>query len=270
MTLSTSLPRLGRHSPRLAEVRRICLGEHPELTAVDGAKLIAELTSAGVVTEVLLLTEEALQTLAKGCATLPEKVFLVEKGALERVAPTQHPQGMLAVVKVPRHDVPARGTVLFLDRIQDPGNVGAVIRSARAFGATAVVCSEGSADPFSPRAIRASAGHALLLPVARHASFPDLAERFLLSGGEVVATVGHGGTPLRAWRPRPPVLLVMGNEGQGLAPEIMDTCSTRVSIPLLEGVESLNVAVAAGVILASVEGLAVAPILESKVRRRAR
>ena len=270
MRRDEALPTLGRHSPRLAEVRRICLGEREGLTVVDGTKLISDLAAAGVSFELLLVTPQTYPALARRLAGHADKVFLVEADALERVAPTQHSQGALGVVKVPRRDLQASGVVVYLDRIQDPGNVGAVIRCAAAFDVAGVACSDQSADPFSPRAIRASAGHALLLPVARHVPFLPLAEQFQLAGGDVVATLGSGGTPLPAWQGRPPLLLALGNEGQGLTPEILAASSSQVSIPLRGGVESLNVAVTAGIMLASLAGLAGAPILRLKTKRRAR
>ncbi len=270
MIHDSPLPRLGTHSPRLAEVRRICLGERGDLTVVDGVKLIGEAARAGIAFELLLVVPGMVSSLRHIEAPRSTKVFVVDEDAMRRIAPTQHSQGVLAVVGVPRRDLPVDGVVVYLDRIQDPGNVGAVIRCATAFSAAAVACSPGCADPFSPRAIRASAGHALRLPVARGVEFLVLAERFRAAGGDVVATVGQGGTPLAAWQGSPPLLLALGNEGQGLADEVVEGSSSRLTIPLASGVESLNVAVTAGVILASLAGLAGAPILRLKARRRAR
>jgi RNA methyltransferase, TrmH family len=150
--------------------------------------------------------------------------------------------------------------VLYLDRLQDPGNLGGVIRSAAALGASGIACSPGCADPFSPRAIRASAAQSLLLPVATEVAFRPLAAAFRKRGGEVAATAGTGGKPIAAWRPRLPLLLALGNEGAGLAEEILDGSDTRLTIPLSRNVESLNVAVAAGIILAAA-GLVGSPIL---------
>jgi TrmH family RNA methyltransferase len=249
------LARPGRHSAVLARLRRIARGAEEGVTVVDGARLVLDLLDRGVAVEALFTTADHLEALAaRGWLDGDDRqrrVNLVDDDTLARVAPTTTPQGLLAVVRVPRHRLEPAGTVVYLDRVQDPGNVGAVIRSAAAFGASGVACSPGCASPFSWRSLRASAGHALLLPVQADAEFAPLADAFKAAGGESAAASGHGGTPLGRWRPRRPLLLVVGNEGQGVAPEIVARCDSTVTIPLAAGVESLNVTVAASVILAS-------------------
>jgi len=211
-----------------------------------------------VAVEALFTTPEHLEALAaRGWLDAGERqrrVFLVDDATLARVAPTTTPQGLLAIVRVPHHRLEPTGVAVYLDRVQDPGNVGAVIRSAAAFGASGVACSPGCASPFSWRSLRASAGHALLLPVQAEAEFAPLADAFAAAGGELAAASGRGGTPLGRFLPRRPLLLVIGNEGQGVAPEIAARCDATVTIPLAGNVESLNVTVAASVILASLAG----------------
>jgi len=252
------LARPGRHSPVLARLRRIARGAEPDVTAVDGARLVLDLLDHGVPVEALFTTPEHLEALAgRGWLDAGERqrrVYLVEDDTLAKVAPTTTPQGLLAVVRVPQHRLEPAGVAVYLDRVQDPGNVGAVIRSAAAFGASGVGCSPGCASPFSWRSLRASAGHALLLPVQAEAEFGPLADAFAAAGGEVAAASGRGGTPLAHWRPRRPLLLVVGNEGQGIASEIVARCDSTVTIPASPTVESLNVTVAASVILASLDG----------------
>jgi TrmH family RNA methyltransferase len=254
---TAALARPGRHGPVLARLRRIARGDEPGLTAVDGAKLVLDLLDRGVEAEALFVTEEHLGALADRAwlaGARRARVHLVDDAILARVAPTTSPQGLVAVVRIPRHRLAPAGVAVYLDRVQDPGNVGAVIRSAAAFGATGVATSPGCASPFSWRSLRASAGHALLLPVEAEAAFAPLADRFRAGGGEAVAASERGGTPLARLRPRRPLLLVVGNEGQGIAPEILSGCDRTVTIPIAAAVESLNVTVAASVILASLAG----------------
>jgi RNA methyltransferase, TrmH family len=259
---------LGRGNPRLAEVRAVARGEDPLRTILDGEKLVRDAVAAGLPLDLAVVRTDRAEgledLLGQLSAATRGAVFLVSQASLEQVAPTRQPQGVLAVVRIPRRALPMDGTVVYLDRVQDPGNVGAVIRSAAALGAGGVACSPGCADPFSPRAVRGSALQSLLLPVARDADFGELARAFAAAGGEAVATVGAGGTPLPHWRPASPLLLALGNEGQGLAPEILSTCSVAVTVALSRGVESLNVAVTAGVLLAFLAWLASSPILKSK------
>lgn len=268
---SLAPPLLGRHNSRVARLRRLIRREEPDLTVVDGLKLVADVAGSGVPIVELFSIESHLTRLHShpGLRSVLEggRAFLLDPETMAHIAPTRQTQGLLAVVAVPAGRLTPSGVALYLDRVQDPGNVGGVVRCAAAFGASGVACAPGSADPFSPRAVRASAGHALLLPVQVEAEFGPLADAFRRAGGEIVGTVSGGGTLLREWRPRLPVLLVLGNEGQGLAEEVAAGCTRQLTVPLASGVESLNVAVTAGVILAAASGVAGSPILERQSQK---
>lgn len=261
-----AVPVLGRHNPRLAEVRDIIRHGRPGAAVVDGPKLVIDVTRAGMRPDIVLLTSAQMHLLAD-CPPLASLaaaglVFVVHDDVMERLAPSRHPQGVLAVFPVKPRTIPLDGAVVYLDHIQDPANVGAIVRCAAAFGAAAVACSAGCADPFSPRAIRAAAGQTLLFPVAKDADFASCAAAIRARRGQLAALLGSGGTPLGWWRASLPLLLVLGNEGSGLDPSIVASCDTTLTIPLRGGVESLNVAVAAGIALAALAGLAPSPILE--------
>lgn len=266
------MPPLGKHNPRLARLRRLVRREDPSLTVVDGSKLVLELADAGVCIDELFVTPEQRTVVGRHprLRTLLDsgRCHVVTADALDSVAPTRQPQGILAVVRVPTWTIEPRGIVLYLDGVQDPGNVGALVRCAAALGASGVACSPGCADPFAPRAVRGAAGQSLLLPVATGLEIGPLATAFLAAGGSVAATVGKGGQHLAGWRPRLPLLLAVGNEGHGLREEVVAASSECVSIPLDREVESLNVAVTAGILLAALGGVAPAPILERGDRKR--
>ncbi len=262
---------LGRHNPRVARLRRIIGRQEPELTAVDGLKLTLDLAAAGVPIVELFSVAAHLDAL-RAHPALEEvfrdgRVHLLDPATAAQIAPTRQTQGVLAVVAVPAARLAPAGVVLYLDRVQDPGNVGGVIRCAAAFGASGVACSTGCADAFSPRAVRASAGQALVFPVQVEAGFAALVEAVRRAGGEVTATASRVGVALSRWRPHTPLLLALGNEGQGVSPEVASLCTGQVSVPLRDGVESLNVAATAAVILASLAGVAGSPILESQYRK---
>ncbi len=261
-------PPLGRHNPRVQRLRRLAQRQEADLTVVDGLKLAADLAGAGVpVVELFVVAERLAEVLGvPALATVCDegRAHLLDAATAESVAPTRQTQGVLAVVPVPLARLRPEGVVVFLDRVQDPGNVGGVIRCAAAFGAAGVACSAECADPFSPRSVRASAGHALLIPVQAGAAFTPLADAVRRAGGEVAGTAGAGGIAPARWRPRRPLLLALGNEGQGLPEEVLAACGRRVTVPLESGVESLNVAVTAGVLLACLAGVAGPPILESR------
>ncbi len=261
----SAIPTLGRRSPRLAELRRIARGLDRRRTLIDGLKLVVDAVVAGVPVEAVFTTRAHLAplaaALAKGTTTTP-RLFLLDEGTAARLAPTQHTQGVLAVVARPSVQLRPSGVVAYLDRLQDPGNVGGAIRSAAALGATGVACSPLCADPFSPRSLRASAGQALRFPVQADVSFDELATQFEAAGGQVVGTSSAGGVPLPTFRPRLPALVAFGNEGSGLAPAVAQRCTVLVTIPLAQGVESLNVSVAVALVLAHLGRLVPSPILE--------
>jgi RNA methyltransferase, TrmH family len=138
--------------------------------------------------------------------------------------------------------------------VQDPGNIGTIVRSAEAFGATGVVTTRGSADPWSPKALRASAGSGLRFPVLRGIAVPVLLAQLRVAGVRIVAASSHALAAAVAAADaeadlREPVAIFIGNEGAGLPPEIEHAADARISIPMSARVESLNAGVAASVVL---------------------
>ena len=214
-------PTLGRHSARLARLRHLVRERAPGLAVVDGPKLVCELLSRGVEVVELYATGAALATMY---ASMGERalaggieVFEVEPTVLERVAPTRHTQGAIAVVRHRPRALDLVAPILFLDRVQDPANVGAAIRCAGAFGGGGVACSPGCGDPYSPKAVRASAGLSLTFPVAVDVDLAGLAGEVRAAGGAVVGATASGGLEPRLWRPRLPLVLALGSEGGGLS-----------------------------------------------------
>ena len=161
----------------------------------------------------------------------------IDSDLLARVSTLPHPARAIGVYR--RDDLPTgvRETCLALWRLVDPGNVGALLRTADAFGA-GIALSDGCADPLSPKALRASAGAIFRVPLVPWAGRP----------GRCVALVAHGGTPLADVDLAPPLTLLLGAERQGLPDELATDCD-KATIPLPGAAESLNVA-AAGAIAA--------------------
>jgi tRNA G18 (ribose-2'-O)-methylase SpoU len=138
---------------------------------------------------------------------------------------------------------------LFLDDVQDPANVGAILRCAEAFGVMAAILTPGCAWPFSPRALRASAGSALRVPIAARVPAADVVAWARLTGAALAGAEAHGGaSPESAARIRP-LVLVVGSEGHGISQEVEAALDRRLTLPLGGRVESLNAAVAAGLLL---------------------
>ena len=166
-------------------------------------------------------------------------------------ATTGHPDGVLATLSPPQPD-PARrpGFVLALDGLQDPGNLGTLLRTALAAGVEEVWLAEG-ADPYAPKVLRASSGAALALPLRRLSrdELLTLLQGPSAAGLQRVATLVSGGTPYWELDWIRPTVLLLGNEGAGLDPQLAALADARVTIPHSPAVESLNVAVAAAPLL---------------------
>jgi len=245
------LPRLGRHGTRLKELRQRVRSRRPGEVVADGRRLVADLARWGVpLHELYLAASLAGQGEMVQLAAAAGECWAVDDAVLADIAPTRHPQGVLAIAAEPcLAPWPRRqGIGLYLDRVQEPGNVGAMVRSAAALGAGGVLLSPGCADPFHPAAVRASAGAVLRLPIEREVDLAGVAEELRARGGEVWAAAA-GGVPVERWRPVPPVLLLLGAEGQGLGEEAIACADGSVTVPIERGVDSLNVGVAAAVLL---------------------
>lgn len=247
---SGRLERLGRHSERLKRLRRRLSERVRGEVIVDGSKLLDDLVGWGVPIRELYLDEQTVGAdRAEVWLSAAERSFVVERRLLESLAPTRHPQGVLAVAAEP--DLPRwsgqGGCAVYLDRIQDPGNVGAVVRAAAGLGIAAVLLSPGCADPHGSAAVRGSAAAVFRVSVETAVEPSEAIQRVRGHGGEVWAT-GADGLAVERWCPRRPVLVLLGSEGAGLGPALVDLADGVVSVPLERGVESLNVAVAAGII----------------------
>lgn len=176
----------------------------------------------------------------------------IEDRALAELADTEHPQGVVAVVEPPRWSsdalAPRAGeVVVVLDGVQDPGNVGAIARAALGLGAAGMIALKGTAELTNPKVMRGAMGALFRLPAvtATDQEFLEWAARV---GAAIWVTDSTGERP-GGPRPPAPVALVLGNEGAGVRPELERVAVRRVAIPLHAGVESLNVAVAAGILL---------------------
>jgi TrmH family RNA methyltransferase len=251
MADQNDIERLGRHGRRLKDLRRRVRDRREGEVIVDGRRLVSDLVRWGVpIRELYLIPEIAGEFEAVGWRQSAEEVFELEASVLADIAPTRHPQGVLAIAEEPRwSEWPAEGGVaLWLDRIRDPGNVGAIIRSAAGLGAQAVLLSPDCADPFGASAVRGAAASVFRIPVGRDVGLAGVMVRVRDAGGEVWATDSLG-QKIDGWRPSRPCLLLIGAEGVGLDPDLVELADGTVAIPMSRGIESLNVAVATGILL---------------------
>ena len=226
------------------------------LFLAEGVRVTEDALAAGTVLR-LALVSPSLGDTPRGTALLDRlsrstTVRTVSDAELARLAATDTPQGVLILAATPvwtldRIEIPAHATVLLLDGVQDPGNFGTLARAADAFGVVAVLALPGTVDPWNPKAVRAAAGSTFRVPVvaATHAE----AAAWLRAHRFGVLAAEPAGTPLGGVVRSPRTALIVGNEGAGLRPETRALADELVSIPMPGRAESLNVAVAAGILL---------------------
>ncbi len=249
--MEPEIERLGRHGARVKDLRRRIKHRRGGEVIVEGRRLVDDLVRWGVpISELYLSPDVAAAPETSDLISAAGAAYELEASVLADLAPTRTSQGVLAVAEEPK---PSRwhardGVALWLDRLQDPGNLGAIVRAAAGLGAAAVLLSPDCTDPFGPGAVRGSAGAVFRIPIERGLTAEKVVARVREKGGEIWAT-GAGGRPVAGWDPIRPCLLLLGAEGAGLSPEASDLADGELTIPLSNGIESLNVAVATGILL---------------------
>ena len=227
-------------NPLLKEVRRLAAGGAPDedrLVLAEGPHLLDEALRSGIEIHAVILAESAGEVQGLGSA----RVVRVLDSLFNKLASTESPQGVLALVRLPEWTAGdlLRGTplVVVLDGVQDPGNAGAILRTAEAFGATGAVFLKGTVSPSNPKCLRASAGSVFRLPIVT-----EIPGGMALFAADPRANLSIADAGLAQ-----ACAIVIGGEGSGVRPEIAAR-ATGVKIPT-SNVESLNAAVAAGILL---------------------
>ncbi len=218
----------------------------------EGRKLCPELCR-GAALETLFCTEAALEKCPE-LAGLPGEHYLVEDHVADKLADVGTHQGVFGVFRTPVHtldEAKTGGRYLALERVQDPGNVGTLLRSAAAFGFDGVLLSDGCASVFAPKTLRASMGAAVRVPVMEVGAMPAAIAALRAKNITCLAAALYQSQPLSAARPGYPggVCVVIGSEGQGLTEETIAACSGTVRIPMTDRVESLNAGIAGSILL---------------------
>ncbi len=244
-----------RKNSYLKTIRRLrrSKGDHALL---EGPHLIGEALAAGYGLRSVLATRDFLESSSgrRLAPLLPMHPLEIDDRLLAEVTDSDSPRGIVAVARVTRPAAPElpladSGTYVYAEGLQDPGNLGALVRTTEASGATAVCLSPGSVHPNHPRALRASAGSLLRLPVVIACAADALADRLGPLAPTWAALVPRGGRDLSTLSLQGCVVLALGAEGSGLTAEVRRHADVELTIPLQPPVESLNVAVAAAVAL---------------------
>jgi RNA methyltransferase, TrmH family len=239
------------------DLRRRKARESRKLFVCEGVRAVEELLRSPIAPTGVIVAPQLLDAPrgaalreALGAAGCP--VEEVAARDFHTAAETDSPQGVLAIAPIPDRSldaiVPADGLrLLVLDALQDPGNVGTIVRTAAALGATATVALPGTVDLWNAKVVRSAMG--ALFHHACMAATWDEVDAFRARAGLALWIADAGGTPLGAAPPPPRLGLVVGNEGAGITDEARRRADHVVALPIAPTVESLNVAVAAGILL---------------------
>jgi RNA methyltransferase, TrmH family len=248
-----------RQHALVARFRAAARRDDEDVLLLDGVHVVADAVAAGVRIEQVAMTAGArddpeLRPLVDQLARAGAAVAIASPPVMDAISPVRSSSAIAALARRPivASDAVYAGAhtlVVVVIDVQDPGNTGAIVRVAEAGGATGVIVSGATADPFGWKALRGSMGSALRLPVVHTASAADSIADARQHGCTVIATVPRGGRSLYEIDLKGPIATLIGGEGHGLAAALVDAADERVSIPMQGPVESLNAAVTAGLIV---------------------
>jgi TrmH family RNA methyltransferase len=248
-----------RQNALVARFRAAARGDLPQVLLLDGAHLIAEAIAAQLPVRVAIVRSDAvdrpeIQSLLRLMDRAGVDLRVAPAAVMDAVSPVRSPSPIVALAEEPPGSMervfsPFPPLVVITADVQDPGNVGAIIRVAEAAGASGTIAAGRSASPFGWKAIRGSMGSALRLPVTQNASVEDAVRRCRAAACRIVATVPRGGTSLFEADLAGPLAVAIGGEGAGLSPGVIEGADLRVSVPMRAPMESLNAAVTAALLL---------------------
>ncbi len=250
----TELPRLtSRQHPLVKRFRSLATGSNDDgAILLDGEHLIAEAMDAGVRLEVLL-TGDRHADLAARASSAGAQVVEATAAVIDAASPVRSPSGLVAIANwrpatLTEVYEPAPALVLGLVAVQDPGNVGSAIRAAHALGGTGVLALDGTAHPAGWKVLRGSMGSLFRVPVGV-GTLSDAVAAARTARLRIIATVADDADAIDRIDLASPSLVLLGNEGGGLSAEAIGLADDRLRIPMQAGANSLNVAVAAALVL---------------------
>ena len=247
-----------RQNPIVARYRAVARGDVPDLLVLDGAHLVCEALESGVAVRQLVVRADAAgrqdvrDVMARAAADRVE-ILTATAAVVDAISPVRSSSALVALADRPVANKAAlfdgQPLVIIAADVQDPGNVGAIVRVAAAAGATGVIVAGASADPFGWKALRGSTGSALRFPVVIEKETGRAVAEARQRGCRILATVPRDGESVFDVDLRGSAAILIGGEGSGLAPTLLDGSDERVTIPMRVPVESLNAAVATAIIV---------------------
>jgi TrmH family RNA methyltransferase len=256
----------GHHNPLVKQLRQAFARSEPTEAgdcAIEGLRILEEAIRSGLRFSAVFFRESSQDRayrLLPQIGAQVETVLLPDK-LFDSLVPSESPQGVAALVRLKEFslaDVTKRlqvGPIVVLAGLQDPGNLGTILRSSEAFGSAGVILGEGTVSPFNAKVVRASAGSVFRLPMVHHqgksatAKLEEVSEKLQAQGVRLLATSSHKGTPIDQADIKSPAAIFFGNEGSGLPRDLMAAMDDVLVIPHTPQVESLNAGVAASIVL---------------------
>ena len=222
---------------------------------IEGCNLIEEAVSEGAFIEKAVIRQTSTAVPDRIIEKLGSRVVMADDRIFTDIAQTETSQGIIAAVKKPNmtaDKIPGKsmsGNFVVLDRLQDPGNIGTVIRTADAAGYGLVIALKGTADVFSPKTVRAAAGSLFRMPVLFIETETELIRFIRAAGKKIVAASPAGSRKYYEEDLSRNIALIVGNEGNGVSPLLIENADLKINIPMEGNIESLNASVAAAIIM---------------------
>ncbi len=260
-------------NPLIKQVRKLHRPKEREkqnLLLIEGTNLIEAACQADYKLDIIFYTDrwrDNHQSLCRKIAEQSFKIQPVSSDVLNAIATTINPDGVVAIaprLSVSKPETAIKGVGIALERLQDPGNLGTIIRTAAATGIDGLWLSSDSVDFYSPKVLRASAGQWFRVPSMVNQNLHQLAKYQQQQGVQIIATSSKANKTYWEIDFTRPSLFLLGNEGAGLSTELIDIADEQVTIPLTNKVESLNVAVATALLLYEAKRQSVISALRAK------
>lgn len=222
----------------------------------EGLRTVSDMMATGLVTTILLKEDSNYDSIVTNAEQLGIKLWAVRSDLMHSIESTVNGQGIVAVVKKQSHDINdliiSDGLYVLLDEVQDPGNLGTIIRTALAAGAQGLFLTKGSVDPYNEKTVRSTMSAITKIPIFENVTIEDMAKLMQNSNLTAYATALDNAAPIQDVTFTKQTLLLLGNEANGLSEDWFNLANQRITIPMYGPIESLNLSVAAALCMYAV------------------
>ncbi|MDP4089147.1 MAG: RNA methyltransferase [Bacillota bacterium] len=217
---------------------------------IEGYRFVEEAFLAGARVEKILISQRYLERFEETVlSTYNVQRFLIKDNLFESLCGTETPQGVAAVIEKEKHEISfQKGTFVLLDRLQDPGNVGTIIRTSHAAGVRGIIYTTGTVDPYNDKCLRSTMGSIFYIPIIEDKNL-NLVNKLRDDGFKLVVSSLDTEEDFFSREYGDKIIIAVGNEGKGISKEVSALADIKVKIPMPGGAESLNASVAASIMI---------------------